>query len=158
MPKRIFGLSVILLGLLVIGCAEKQKEAEELEKEMMEQRVATDTAPETADVDTATPTDTAMPDARAVPAEEEPEAIIQEAPEGDFALQVAACESLEYARHLVDLYTERGYDPYLTTTVQDGQTFYRVRIGGFPTVAEATALQAEIRDKYSTKGWVDETH
>jgi cell division septation protein DedD len=156
MPIRIIGLSMLLFGLLLGGCAEKQKEAEELEKEMMEQRAAADTAPETTGVDTAVPTDTAMPDARAVPAEEEAQTITQETPEGDFALQVAACENLGYARHLIDLYTERGYDPYLTTTVQDGQTFYRVRIGGFPTVAEATALQAEIRDKYSTKGWVDE--
>lgn len=153
---RISTLALILLGLLLAGCADKQKEAEELEKQMMEQRAAADSVADTVGADTTETAGTSPPDARAVPTEEQqPRTINQEPPEGDFAVQVAACENLDYARYLVNLYTERGYEPYLTTTVQDDQTYYRVRIGGLPTAKEAEALRAEVKDKYSVPGWVD---
>lgn len=156
MSIRVLLSVLIILGLLLSGCADKQKEAEELEREMMEQQSAVDTISDTTAADTSVSTEASRPDARAVPAEEEqPRTINQKAPEGDFTVQVAACENLEYARHLVDLYTERGYDPYMTTTVQDGQTYYRVRIGGLASAKEAEKLRVEIKDKYSVKGWVD---
>ncbi len=155
MGLRILTLVLVFMGLLLAGCADKQKEAEELEREMMQKRAAVDSAPDTTRPDTAARTDVTAPDARAVPVEEEARSISRKPPEGDFAVQVAACENIEYARYLVDLYTERGYEPYLTTTVQDGQTFYRVRIGGIATVKEAEALRTEVKDKYSVAAWVD---
>ena len=148
-------LTVVLLAAMVLltGCSEDSKEeAAKLEQEMMGQdSQAQSTA--------ATPEDTlaeaAQPmDAGAVPEEEEE--YIPTRPEGSgYTVQVASCESLEYAQHLIDQYTGRGYEPYMTRYELDGQTYYRVRIGNFATMTEAANLKTELTDKYSTPAWID---
>ncbi|MFQ5500250.1 MAG: SPOR domain-containing protein, partial [Candidatus Zixiibacteriota bacterium] len=91
---------------------------------------------------------------------EEPEApTMPKRPEGaGYTVQVAGCESQEYARHLIGLYTERGYEPYMTTITIEGQLFYRVRMGLFPSVAEASRLRADLNDRFSIEAWIDYTN
>jgi len=148
-----------LIGLftaLVIGCSGKKEEAAKLEKEMMQKEsVAAESIADTS----AMLTDTfgyGAPNVGAIPEEEQK--VVPKYGEGEgYAVQVASCESLDYAQYLVEKYTERGYNPYLTTTTVNSQTYYRVRIGGIETLEEAKKLEAELVDKYSVKVWIDKT-
>ncbi len=149
-------ISIVLLLLLAAGCAQKKEEAAKLEQEMMEQEAkATDTSQVDAGV--------APPETVSDPAAEQPEVSQQEEPmyalrrpEGSgYTVQVAACELPDYAQYLVEKYTDRGYEPYMTTVEVDGQIYYRVRLGIFETPEEAGQLKDELEDKYSVGAWVD---
>ena len=146
-----------IFALLAVSCSRKKEEAAQLEQEMMQEEAVADTAAEAG----LTPEDTAeyaAPelDAGAIPSEE-PQFVPQEEEAAGYVVQMAACESLEYAQYLVEKYTARGYSPYLTTTVVDGQTYYRVRVGGLATLQEAKELKTELVDKYSVEAWIDKT-
>ncbi|TET95840.1 MAG: SPOR domain-containing protein [Candidatus Zixiibacteriota bacterium] len=146
-----------IFALLAMSCSSKKEEATRLEQEMMQEEGVVDTAAEAG----LTPEDTAeyaAPelDAGAIPSEE-PQFVPQEEEEAGYVVQVAACESLEYAQYLVEKYTTRGYSPYLTTATVDGQTYYRVRVGGLATLQEAKELKTELVDKYSVEAWIDKT-
>ena len=147
-----------IFALLAMSCSRKKEEAAQLEQEMkQEEAVAVDTAAEAG----LTPEDTAeyaAPelDAGAIPSEE-PQFVPQEEEAAGYVVQVAACESLEYAQYLVEKYTTRGYSPYLITATVDGQTYYRVRVGGLATLQEAKELKTELVDKYSVEAWIDKT-
>jgi cell division septation protein DedD len=158
---------VLLVGLAAAwmpGCSEKQKEADRLEQELLAQDSSSETltsAAATADsVVTATPAQPPSPvaDVSAVPSEDTPAvAPMPQAPAGfAYTVQVAACEDTVYARYLVKLYTARGYSPFVAAVNVGGQTFYRVRVGGYATVAEARQVQAELADKYSLGSWIDQ--
>ena len=145
-----------LLALLAVGCSKKKEEAAQLEQEMTRE-TATDTAQaESVAEDTAGYTTPGM-DAGAIPREQEPEAPVQQEERKGYVVQVAACESSDYAQYLVEKYTTRGYNPFVSTTTIGGQTYYRVRVGGFATLQEAKELQAELADKYSVEAWIDKT-
>jgi cell division septation protein DedD len=153
---KLFAL-IGVLALLAVSCSRKKEEAARLEREMMQQEETVDTTAEAE----LTPEDTAgyAPtdmDARAIP-REEPQFVPQEEEAAGYVVQVAACESMEYAQYLVEKYATRGYSPYLTTVTVNGQTYYRVRVGGLATLQEAKTLKAELVDKYSVKAWIDKT-
>jgi len=142
-----------LCGVLVVACSDKQKEAERLEQEMKDREGAADTTMGVEE-DTAARMEA---DAHAVPQETQkvPPAMPPAPPGEGYTIQVASCESQDYARHLVDLYRKRGYEPYVETRNQDGQLYYRVRVGNVATLNEAKQLKAELSDKYSVAGWID---
>ena len=148
----ILTVSCAALAFGAIGCSDKQDEADKLEQQMMD-------APDTVtQVDTVrVPVDTApQPDVSAVPQEETalPDLPGRPAGSGD-AVQVAACESADYARHLVDKYTQRGYQPWVTEVTHDGQQYYRVRVGPFESHEAASQMKLELEDRYSIKAWID---
>jgi len=151
---------VIAIGLIAmtLSCSQKKEEAAKLEQEVLDQEssqvAVTDSAVEM--IDSAALTEL---DARAVPEEEmEPELpSMPGQPMGSgFTVQVAGCEDEDYARHLVDVYTKRGYEPYVNEVSIDGQVYYRVRIGVFESFGVASALKSELSDKYSIEPWVDQ--
>ena len=146
---RLLVLLVVLL-LLGLGCSRKQEEASQLEQEMLG---GDDT---TADMLAAESLAADM-DAGAIPVEEEPQVELQQTEAAGYFVQMAACESSEYARYLADKYVARGYEPYVTTTTVDGQKYFRVRIGGLETLQQAKELKAELADKYSIDAWIDKT-
>ncbi|MCK4302448.1 MAG: SPOR domain-containing protein [candidate division Zixibacteria bacterium] len=151
-----FVISIALLLLLAAGCAQKKEDAAKLEQEMMEQEAQ---ATDTSQIDAGVAPPETVSDLAAVQPEvsqqEEPKYSPQR-PEGSgYTVQVAACESLDYAQHLIEKYAERGYEPYMTTVEVDGQTYYRVRLGSFETPEEAGQLKAELVDKYSVGAWID---
>ncbi len=147
---------VLFAVLLVAGCSEdRKKEAAKLEKEL-EQRQG-----EVADTAQVTPpeTTTTKPPAmkaEAVPAEPE---VGTPTPgqESGYSVQVASCESRDYAESLVKKYKKRGFEPYITTFDYNGQTYYRVRLGPYDSRAAAEAAKMELKDRYSINGWVDYT-
>ncbi|HUV30297.1 MAG TPA: SPOR domain-containing protein [Acidobacteriota bacterium] len=145
---------MVLLGLLIVGCSDKKEEAERLEQEMREVEAGADTAALPA-VDTSA--ETAPADAYAVPKEQAPEPMMPQRPLGSgFTVQVASCEDEDYARYLVGVYGQRGYEPYVVEQTIEGQVYYRVRIGLFATSAEARALKEELKDRFSVEAWVDQ--
>ena len=152
-------LTLVFLGLL-IGCSDKKDDAAQLEQEMMDMDTPEEETSESmGDTGWIEDTGADVVDAGAIPEEtvDEPEIEVTDLEGEGYTVQVAACESPEYARHLVDKYFGRGYEAYITRTVVDGQTFYRVRIGNFTTQSEAKELQAELMDKYTLTVWVTPT-
>ena len=153
---KVHWMALILLTLvLVVGCSEdSKKEAAKLEQEMKGEKAVTDTT-QTAVEDTMGESTQPM-EPGAVPKEEKEETYTGSQPEGSgYTVQVASCESMTYARHLIEIYTERGYEPYMVKTDVDGQTYYRVRIGVFASLSEAQSLKSELADRYSVKAWID---
>ncbi len=149
-----YSLLLVLTVSLVVGCSKKKEEAAKLEQEILDQDSA---GQQMADTTAGMMADTTAPvlDASAVP-EEEPAKEMPGQPEGSgLTVQVAGCEDLAYAEHLVELYADRGYEPYLMTSVIDGQTYHRVRIGLFDTWQGARSLQDELLNRYSIETWVD---
>lgn len=146
-----------LLAMLAAGCSKKKEEAAQLEQEMTRETAAGTTAQaESVAEDTAGYTTPGM-DAGAIPREQKPEAPARQEEREGYVVQVAACESSDYAQYLVEKYTTRGYSPFVSTTTVGGQTYYRVRVGGFAALQEAKELQAELSDKYSVEAWIDKT-
>jgi len=151
---KLHWIALFLLALvLLVGCSEDtKKEAAKLEQEMMGEEAA-DTA--TAAVEDTLGEISEPMDAGAVPEEEE-DVYVPSQPEGSgYTIQVASCESMEYAQHLIEKYSERGYEPYMTRVEVDGQLYYRVRIGNFQAKSEAVSLKAELMDRYSVQAWID---
>jgi len=149
----VLAIAVLTLALLA-GCSDKQKEAAELEQEMRDLEAA-DTL---AEID-AVPDTMAEPvaDAAAIPDEAQPDPLpMPPVPEGEgYTVQVASCENEDYARHLVGVYADRGYDAFVTTITYEGQTYYRVRIGNFGGISDARTLQNELQDRFSETTWID---
>lgn len=152
-------LRVILVFGLVVGllaaCSEKKEEAAKLEEEMKQLQTEADTGAVVAAEDSL-----ALPpaaDASAIPEEEQPIAdLMPPAPQGEgFTVQVASCEDPDYARYLVGLYADRGYEAFVSTITYNSQTYYRVRIGNLESFSEAGVLKAELDDKYSINAWID---
>lgn len=155
---------VLIAGLLLVlatGCSDKQKEAEALEQEMKEMETgSTDTAVEQpVEAEMSEEVTETVADAAAVPEEEEVAEAMEpmpEAPIGDgYTVQVASCKDEDYARYLVQRYSDRGYDVFVTTYNLNGQVYHRVRIGNYATLTEAKAAKAELVDKYSLDPWID---
>jgi len=154
----------VLTTSLLCGCSEKQKEAARLGQEVkdLEDSGTTDTTqPES--VLTGSDTLLASPapaDAAAIPPEAQAGITpLQPMPPppsiAGWTVQVASCESQDYARRLVDVFTRRGYQPFVTTITKDGQLYYRVRIGSFTDLAESRKLRNELVDRYSVQAWID---
>jgi cell division septation protein DedD len=92
------------------------------------------------------------------PQEVAPKPAMPPAPAGaGYTVQIASCESEDYARHLVQVYTKRGYEPFVATITYNNLLYYRVRVGNFKKVAEAKVLRDELTDRFSVKAWVDRT-
>ena len=169
---------------LLSGCSAKEKEAAKLEQEVKDLETADSAVldsltlgrvgsapaqpvPDSANVpnqDTVTPS----ADPAAIPPEMRPGRQSAASPEtmpgvtmppapsgGGYTVQIASSESQDYARRLVEDYTSRGYQPFVSTITYNNQTYYRVRVGNFRAFADAKALKEELADKFSLEPWID---
>lgn len=135
----------------LVGCSDEAKN----DAAKLEQELSGDSAKMAADSmkapDTTAKIDSGL-DAGAVPKEES----MAFGPTGSgYALQVASCESSDYAQYLLDRYIGRGYLAYVTPFKHNGQNYFRVRLGPYQTREEATRFKAEVLDKYSVEAWID---
>lgn len=158
MKKIIILLLPVLCLPFLFGCADKQEEAEKLEQEMLAEPGP---SVDTSDIDTTDDTIRSLSESALAPSDadavSEESVTMPRRPIGEgYTVQVAASETEEYAVYLIDLYTERGYEPYVTEFWIGGEQHYRVRIGLFETYSEAEALRDELFDKYSVEAWIDE--
>ena len=151
---RMLGL-ILLVGLIAAGCSDKKKEAARLEQEMREMEQAGDDSAALGQDTIGDSLEVTPGDVDAVPEEGAPERMMPRRPGGSgFTVQVASCEDVAYAQYLVDLYTERGFEPFVETYSETDQVYYRVRIGLFATRAEADKLKEQLNDSYSINPWV----
>ena len=138
-------------ALFASGCSDKKNDSEKIEKEM------TELTAETTTVDTAVPVvDTGMmADEPELADEAAPD--MPRAPQGDgYTVQVSSATDESYAFYLVDLWTQRGYEPYVTTITYNDETHFRVRIGLFESYSKAKKLVAGLEDKFSAEAWIDQ--
>ena len=96
-------------ALLVSGCSDKEKKSEQIEQDMA------DMVAESVLVDSAE----LLPDTGIVQddyeAADEAALDMPAAPQGDgYVVQVSSATDESYASYLVDLWKERGYEPYVT--------------------------------------------
>ncbi len=149
-----YSLLLCLVTLLAFGCAKKQEDASKIEQEMLGQDGEAVDTPAVTEPEPDVMATAEEADATAMPVEEESTYEVDYGGATGYTVQVAACESLEYAQYLMDKYTRRGYEPTLSATEKDGQTYYRVRLGSFETRNEAVLFHDELKDKYSLEGWL----
>jgi cell division septation protein DedD len=161
MKKGLIPVLMLSLVFLFWGCS-KDEDVAELEKEVKEVESAdyladTGGKGEVAEGETvpSTMSEYAMTPEK-TPEEEtayEPESPYAGA--GGFTVQVAAGADLDNVNYLMDKFVTRGYEPFMTRTVVDGVTYYRVRIGNFETLAAAKEFGNELKDIYSVDFWID---
>ncbi len=148
---KLFKLILILAFSLVLitNCSKKQEDADKLEQEMMGNLEET-LADTTQAIDTV-----AVISPEEVLSEPTVDPMPKRSAGSGYTVQVAACEDETYARYLIDLYTTRGYEPFVSEFSVDGQKYYRVRIGVFENSSEANSLKQELADKFSLATWID---
>lgn len=74
----------------------------------------------------------------------------------NYVVSVASFREESKARVLKAKLSKAGYKAYVTSTVKDGTTWYRVRCGFFDGYSEATRLKDKLVKQYFVKGaWVD---
>jgi len=152
--KKAFLISLLAFSLILWGgCSKDESEVDQLEQDVMDAE-GQDLMPDTSEM--AAP-DTTGSAGYAMTEETEAEDLpTYEATEfGGYTVQVAAGMDRDRANYTAEIFTERGYEPFVVRAVVGDQTFYRIRIGNFETIEEAKALAAEIKDKFSVNTWID---
>jgi cell division septation protein DedD len=66
---------------------------------------------------------------------------------GRWSVQVNATRDAPTAKRLVDYLRARGFDAYEVRVDVRGETWYRVRVGRYPTMQEATAMVVRLRNE-----------
>lgn len=69
-------------------------------------------------------------------------------PQGGFSIQLVAITNKARAVAIKKQMIDEGYPAYVSTTMKDGKSFYRVRIGSYPDKAEAEQVQARMKRRY----------
>lgn len=150
-----------LLIALALGCSDdKKEEAQRLEQEMLGGGQQTDTTQIAETTPSARPGDstpTAPGRPEAIPKETVKPIGLPSQPIGSgYVVQIASCPSSEYAEYLVGKYQKRGYEPWVITyTGNQGDIYFRVRLGYYDTQAEADRVKRELIDRYSINPWID---
>ncbi len=74
-----------------------------------------------------------------------------------FTIQVAARRSLEDAEKVAANLIDAGFDAYIQKAVftENGQTWYRVRVGSYDDRKVAQAVASSIQEKHELSTWID---
>ncbi|MDP6933559.1 MAG: SPOR domain-containing protein, partial [Myxococcota bacterium] len=72
-------------------------------------------------------------------------------PRGAWAVQVASFPNLEEAQNRVDALTQGGMAGYRIPALVNGQTWYRVRVGGFRTREEAETASSRLVTEFDVQ-------
>jgi cell division septation protein DedD len=66
---------------------------------------------------------------------------------GAWTVQVDATKEAAVAESLARTLRERGYDAFVVKQARGGETWYRVRVGRFPTIERANALVTRLKER-----------
>lgn len=79
-------------------------------------------------------------------------------PRGKWSVQVNATKDAYTARKIVQDLRRRGYNAYAVEVQLRGEVWYRVRVGRFPTMQDATAMVVRLKnaERYSRAFLVEE--
>ncbi len=154
-------LAALCLTIGMIGCSKDADEVAELEQEVLDQQGTDYLADSSAEAGGEVATAVGESDEYAMTPETTPEedesTPMPSRPEGTgYTVQVAAGTNPVYAREQVNLFIDRGYEAYVTETLVEGETFYRIRIGNYETITEAKTVAMELHDKFSVSFWIDQ--
>lgn len=130
--------SIALLALILAGCGGDDSDLPETFQADI-RRAANGSAP-----------DTAADDAATVSAD-------RDSPSGDerlYTVQVAAFTEPSSADELEDRLRTAGLPVWTSVTEHGGRTFYRLRVGVVPTIADARRLGSIITQRYQWPVWV----
>lgn len=153
--KQVFTvLSLIMVMLLVFGCNKDDSEVDQLEQEVMEAENR-DLMPDSSEMVAEDTTGGEYTMAEETAPEEADLTSYEQTQYGGFTVQVAAGMDRTRAQYTAEIYTERGYQPFVNEAMVNDTLFYRIRIGNFDTIEKARELAAELSDKYSVKVWID---
>lgn len=148
---------ILFLAILLAftGC-NKDQEIADLESEVMESEAIDYLADSVVEEAVTPPEDELAMTPEKTPEEEiEPQLEMPIRMETDgYTVQVSSSTSYENTYTLVELYSGRGYEAYVTQTVLNGETYYRIRIGVYETFEQAQELALELKDKYSITYWI----
>lgn len=76
--------------------------------------------------------------------------------DGRYTIQLFSWENPEFAELRLEEWKKKGYEEaYLTETVQNGTTMYRLRLGRFPSLSVAQQTMENLKDSYDVDPWVD---
>ena len=76
--------------------------------------------------------------------------------QGRFTVQVSSWRTRGKAEAQAGILRQTGYDAYVQKAVLDnGETWYRVRVGAFATIEEAQRFAATLSDVLESGYWVD---
>lgn len=79
-------------------------------------------------------------------------------PNGPFTLQLGASQNRDDAERMVSRLREKGYAPYIISADVPGKgTFYRVRMGSFPTREAASRYLEDFKRETKTEAFVAST-
>ncbi len=79
-----------------------------------------------------------------------PKAAATPAPEGGWAVQIASYPTAGEADATIAELDEQGFEAYRVAALVDGATWYRVRLGGFPTRQRADSARKELMVRLGT--------
>jgi cell division septation protein DedD len=87
-----------------------------------------------------------------------PSAALMGAGRGSWSVQVNATKDRSTARQIVEQLRGRGYNAYTVEVPVRGETWYRVRVGRFPTMGAATAMVVRLKseERYNRAFLVEE--
>jgi cell division septation protein DedD len=83
-----------------------------------------------------------------------PAATTARAPVGAFMVQVAAYSDRARAEALVGRLRQKGYAALIATVPANGQTLYKVRVGGFSDRPAADAAKVRLANEEKLQAWV----
>ena len=64
---------------------------------------------------------------------------------GEWSVQVTATREAHTADDLVKRLRARGYEAYIVRARREGATYYRVRVGHFPSMEHASQMVSRLR-------------
>lgn len=124
------------------GNSETKKDITPVEDKKIEKPVTEDTSKETRTTQrkpalVKNPTPTNVPN---------------DVPKGFYTIQVTSIKNLERANYFVKVIKEQGYPAFMTTVTLEGEgEFYRVRVGGYETLSEATQVKDRLLNEDKLK-------
>ncbi len=138
---------VVPFALVALACGSNEKKAPETKAPAAEAAAEPETTlTATAAVDTLV---------RQEPAVQRTPAVVEVA-EGNFTVQVSSWRTRRKAESQMRLWRQKGYDAYVQRAVlENGETWYRVRIGSFATLQEARQFAAPLAELLESGYWVD---
>lgn len=157
---------VSLAGALLCGCGEKEEIVPDMQKKEPAPAVAKTEAAPAADEPELVPIQSlsqgsAQTDEKAEPAAKEAPAVtgnIQPQEDGQFVIQVSIQPSKKGADAIVKKLAEQKIEAYVAEVENPGElegTYYRVRIGYFPTYAVAQEYGKQVLTALNFQWWVD---
>ena len=150
---RLFLILVLIVGLMTVGCNDKQDEIEALQDEAAGEDAAAvlDSLEGSGEITEGVVEDAEPTVAEEVPVEEEYEPEPDYSQAEGYVIQIGSYSDYELASYWAQKYLDREFTAFLS----EADTFYRLRVGTYETFQEAKDAGELMADRYSITYWID---